>query len=51
MLSSEDNLEPLGAAKNKFLCVGSILGKSSNFKPNSEEGLGFIKLKVFMPRL
>lgn len=43
MISSEDNLEPLGAAKNKFLCVGSILGKSSNFKPNLEEGLGFIK--------
>ena len=43
MLSSEVNLELLGVAKNELLCLGSFLEKSSNFRPNSEEGLGFSK--------
>ncbi|RVX07691.1 hypothetical protein CK203_021941 [Vitis vinifera] len=32
-----------GVAKNELLCLGSFLEKSSNFRPNSEEGLGFSK--------
>ena len=29
--------------KNKLLCLGSIMGKSSNFGPNSKEGMGLSK--------
>ena len=41
VLSNKDYLELLGAAKNVFLCLGSFLGKSSNFRLNSKEGSGF----------
>ena len=35
LLPNKDNLELLGATKNKFLCLRSFMGKSSNYGPNS----------------
>ncbi|RVW15392.1 hypothetical protein CK203_082651 [Vitis vinifera] len=34
---------PTKSAKNKLLCFGGLVGKSFNFGPNLEEGLGFSK--------